>query len=276
MSTILIDADIEQKIETPLTLAGPPPGLPPASRLTLLTRALQEFVSEDTGLESSPVSTVHHGKRVQIERYVFIGPESTHHPFRLAFFGALRGDDRYSPYALTSFIRDLIDDPELATGFHLYFYPVANPTQYVVADGESGGRDLFADLWRDSSRPEPYLIERELAVVQFHGVIALFTPRSLSGLAVQLHGSWSSLKESLVGPVLADAAEFSPLAAAGDWVASRRLSLTSGGNLRPKPFELSVKIPRGQSAREQILALRVTLHSILRHYRTVVAESQHL
>ncbi|MDR1145351.1 MAG: hypothetical protein LBK71_04365 [Verrucomicrobiales bacterium] len=254
-------ADLDPAIHPPLTMHD-------------LLRAL---ATADHGVEYSPVSTVQDGRRVQLERYVFIGPESTHQPFRLAVFGALRGDDRFSPYAIAEFIRDLINQPGLATGFHLYFYPVAHPSQYAdPAATVSAGRDLFVDLWQDSPRPEPYLIERELAVVQFHGVIALFALKGLGGLSVQLHGSWSSLRESLVLPVLADAAEFHPIARPGDWVASRRLSLTAGGGLQPKPFELSVKIPQATPAREQILAQRVTLHSILRHYRAVVAESQHL
>ncbi|MDR1191420.1 MAG: hypothetical protein LBK60_07135 [Verrucomicrobiales bacterium] len=262
MSTHIIDVDLEPKPQPP----------PPAA----LTRALRDLVSAETGLEASPISAAHDARRVQIERYVFIGPESTHHPFRLAFFGGLRGDDRFSARAFAEFARDLIDAPELATGFHLYFYPVTAPSQYGDGPVAVGGGNLFADLWRDSPLPEPYLVERELAVVQFHGVIALLGLDHLGGLAVQLHGSWSSLQEALVQPVLADAAQCHALAPVGDWVATRRQSLTSGGVLRPKPFELSVKIPLTTPAREQARTLRVTLHSILRHYRAVIAESQHL
>jgi hypothetical protein len=280
MSTEIININQESEnpsIKSPLLLADQLRFLTPSSQQLLLSRTIRNFVSPETGLEASPISTVQDGKRVQIERYVFIGPESTHHPFRLAIFGGLRGDDRFSPYAVAEFIRDLVEQPELATGFHLYFYPVSNPTQYANHEAAiSGGRDIFVDLWKDSPRSEPYLIERELAVVQFHGVIALFALKSLSGLSVQLHGSWSSLQESLVQPVLEDAAKFHPIAQTGDWVASRRLSLTSGGDLKPKPFELSVKIPLDEPAKEQILAQRVTLHSILKNYRALIAESQHL
>jgi hypothetical protein len=277
VSTEIINVNQESEnfpIKSPLWLADRLRLLAPGAQQLLLSRIIRNFVSPETGLEASPISTVQDGKRVQIERYVFVGPESTHHPFRLAVFGGLRGDDRFSPYAVAEFIRDLVEQPELATGFHLYFYPVSNPAQY--ASHEAVGRDIFVDLWKDSPRSEPYLIERELAVVQFHGIIALFALRSLSGLSVQLHGSWSSLQESLVQPVLEDAARVHVIAQAGDWVASRRLSLTSGGDLKPKPFELSVKIPLDEPAREQILAQRVTLHSILKNYRALIAESQHL
>jgi hypothetical protein len=280
MSTEIVNANHKEasiEIKSPLLLADQLRFLTPSSQQLLLSRTIRNLVSQENGLEFSPISTVQDGKRIQIERHIFIGPESTHHPYRLAIFGGLRGDDRFSPYAIAEFIRDLIEQPELATGFHLYFYPVSNPSQYANNDfAVSGGRDIFVDLWKDSPRPEPYLIERELAVVQFHGVVALFALKGLSGLSVQLHGSWSSLQESLVQPVLGESGNYYPIAQNGDWVASRRLSLTAGGDLKPKPFELSVKIPLDTPAREQILAQRVTLHSILKNYRAVIAESQHL
>jgi hypothetical protein len=247
------------------------PSLMPDLQRWLVSNAIRDCVVPDNGLEVSPISTVQQGKHIQMERYIFTGPQSDEHPLRLAFFGMLREEDPFSPYAMTGFIQDLVKQPQLAAGLQLYFYPFSCLTRHADRRGGYNKRDIFVDLWKDAPRPEVYLIERELSVVQFHGAVTLLTLQGLGGLSIQSHGLQNdlALQELLVQSALADGGCFCPLASAKDWLASWRMSLTAGGDFQPKPFELSVKIPLNRPAHEQIWAQRMILHSILKNSRAM-------
>lgn len=239
-----------------------------------LLQPLRHLNLEDHGVHYSPITTATDGKRFQIERFVFIGPDSGHQTVRLGVFAGLGRQDRQSPAAVVRFLQDLVASPELATGVHLYFYPVAFPS--ATEDHNSRTGDLFKSLWIDSSLPEPYLLERELAVIQFHGVVTLLGLGHLSGISLQLHGIWTSLQTSLLQPAIQAASRYLPLAQAGDHTASQKISLTTGGDLSPRPFEISIKIPRETNPHSQIQAQRAALHSILQNYRAVISHAQNI
>ncbi|MDD5261575.1 MAG: hypothetical protein PHD76_06960 [Methylacidiphilales bacterium] len=242
-----------------------------------LLHPLRKFTLLENGVQDSPITTVSDGKRFHIERFVFIGPDSGHQPIRLGIFAGIRGQDRHSPAAAVRFLHDLVASPELATGFHIYFYPVAYPHGFNNHQpGLGAGKDLFQLLWKDSPLPEPYLLERELAVIQFHGILSLLGLSNLSGVSLQLHGVWSSLQTTVVQPAVHAASRFLPLAQSGDWTASQKISLTTGGDLNPRPFEISIKVPRETAPRTQINAYRAALHAILQHYRAVISHAQHI
>lgn len=236
---------------------------------------LNELARSQNGLFHSPVTTVGPKGRVVLDRYIFIGPQSSHQPIKLAFFGALRGTDVYTSAALVEFIRHLDAAPELATGFHLYFYPISNPAGFDAGTPYTqAGTDLLLQLWSDSEDPEAYLVEREIAVLQFHGVIGLHSPHHLTGVSGHLHGIGGTLHESVLKPTLEAASAFIPPAQRGDWASTERLTLTAHGDLSPRPFEIEFKVPGNASPVAQVIAFRTALHSILSRYSHVISEAQ--
>jgi hypothetical protein len=236
---------------------------------------LNDLARSQNGLFYSPVTSVGPNGRVRLDRYIFIGPQSSHQPVKLAFFGALRGTDVYTSAALVEFIRHLDASPELATGFHLYFYPIANPGGFEAGTPyTASGADLLLQLWSDSDDAEAYLVEREIAVIQFHGVIGLHSPLHLTGTSGHLHGIGGTLFESILKPTLEAASIFIPAARAGDWGSSERLSLTARADLNPRPFEIEFKVPGSASPVAQVLTFRTALHAILARYRQIISEAQ--
>jgi hypothetical protein len=248
--------------------AGPPLKLRDARDQALAK--LKSLAQDKTYLFHEPVATVARRKRVVLDRFVFAGPETSSEPVRLAFFGSLLPEDPYSLLALAEFVEDLYASPDLATGTHLYLYPATH-----AADGDLR-RPLHEDLWRDSEEAEPYLVERELGVIGFHGVVSLLVQKKLSGFHAQIFGPAGSLYRPLVEKTAERVNHLLPLAASGDWLAAQRLSLLSGSGLKPSPFEVALKVPFEVTASLAINGLRLALHSILSEYRAAISHANHI
>jgi hypothetical protein len=251
--------------------------LTPEARYYGLFQPLKFAAAQGAGLYHSAIQTAAKGGPKRIDRFIHIGRESDRNPVRLGIFAGLRGTDRHSPEAVTNFLLDLESDEVASTGTHLYAYPVTNHHGYVTeSSGLSNGRDLYLDIWQESDDAVPYLIERELSVVQFHGIIVLLGVKNLSGISVQIHGAGATLFDSVIQPAVKAATRYAPPAESGDWAASQHLSLTSGGELRPRPFEVVIKVPLELSPLDQIEAWRTALHGILLSYRAYISEAQNI
>lgn len=221
-------------------------------------KRLRELAAEKTWLFHEPISTVAHGSRVVIDRYVFAGPETSSDPVRLALFGGLAHGEGLSTEALADFASDLFFRPELATGTHLYFYPSAFQAP--------SGRDLYGELWRESDEAEPYLIERELRTIGFHGVVTLQLDSRLRGFHAQLFGPAASLREYLVDKTLE---RVSVLLDSEAGFGIERRTLTTGVGLRPNPFELVLRASPRVSPIRASQSFRIALHSVLSEYRAI-------
>jgi murein peptide amidase A len=180
----------------------------------------------------------------QIPRFTFIGPTGGGDTIRLGVFAAIHGDEPEGTEAIIEFLERLEENPRLARGYHLYVYPVCNPTGFLAQTRtNSSGEDLSKHFWRGSSQPEIYYLERELGVLRFQGVISLQVKNDSD--AFVLRANSEILNQEVIHPAIQATqrrvtAEVSKAERDTD---SPENFLVAGSELSPAPFELQFGIP---------------------------------
>jgi murein peptide amidase A len=251
-----------------------------------LLNPLLELTSHSDYLIGGSVGQVQVRRDVyQIPRFVFIGPTGGGETIRLGIFAGFHGDGPESAEALVEFLQELEGAPQLARGFHIYAYPLCNPTGFVARTRHNvADEDLAAQFWRRSSQPEVYYLERELGVHRFHGVISVNTKNLPGGFLVKT--SSEVLSPVLAPPAIQASQRFLPGYILGG-VPPNDLSdalpddppadfLTVTDELNPAPFELHVGIPKSAPRPSQIHGTVGALKSILDSYRSLLAIGQNL
>jgi murein peptide amidase A len=223
----------------------------------------------------------------QIPRFIFMGPTGGGDTVRLGIFAAIRGDEPQGTEAIVAFLQELENYPELTTGYHIYAYPVCNPSGFAAGTRHNAaGQDLAAHFWRGSDQPEAYYLEREIGVHHFQGVISLGSADIQNPRFFFNGGVDSILRGALASPaMLANRlflAEAQPARVPGSDEFPREPRsdmagfLTRTDELRPMPFEINFEIPRKAPRRTQIVWTLNALKSILDSYRSVVAIRQNI
>lgn len=235
----------------------------------------------------SEIGKFRHGNTVHaIPRFFFLGPGPIDEPVRIGIFAAIHGDEPETALAALEFLRRLLKEPERGRGYHIYVYPVCNPSG--VEDGtrnSRSGADLNREFWKGSKEPEVYYLERELGVLLFQGVIALHADNTTPGVYAYVRGA--TLTEALARPALEAAEAFLPRAAGSvidGFPAKDALIqdhcyegiLSNPAELHPTPFELIFETPQEQPAQLQVEAAVAALDRILVEYRPFLAFGQNL
>ncbi|MBV9673494.1 MAG: hypothetical protein JO076_11815 [Verrucomicrobia bacterium] len=209
----------------------------------------------------------------QIPRYVFVGDQPGESEIRLGIFAGFRGDDIAGPKAVTDLIDDLVTFPGQGRAFRIYAYPVLNPvsdeTKTLCKPRDHNSINATA---RKLKCPEASLIERELFVVQFQGLIVIQTTDEIKGLQAAVHGA--DLRDVVVSPVLASLRSLIPTTE--DSVPGPFLPLTANAGLKQRPFELTFRIPSSGWQPHYSIGLRIALHSALDHYRSYLAQANNI
>jgi protein MpaA len=220
-------------------------------------------------------------KVFQIPRFIFMGPAGGGDTIRLGIFATFHGDEPDGAAALVKFLRELEMEPQLAGGYHIYTYPVCNPTGFIARTRNNlSGDDLTGHFWRGSSQPEIYYLEREMGVLRFQGVLSLQTEKDTGSFGVKT-GS-AILNRALSGPAIQAADKFCSETALetdalrGTSGTHSRNFLTDTDELDPKPFELHIGIPGQASELCKITGTVGALKSILETYRSHMSIAQNL
>ena len=228
----------------------------------------------------------HHGRDpYRLARYVFLGPGAGDEPVKIGIFAALHGDEAGRERArLVEFLLCLHLDPERARGCQIFVYPICNPTGFE--DGTRltrRGHDLQRELWNGSRQPEAYYLERELGVLQFHGVVNL---RSAENNGIHAHVASPTLNKALVQPALKAAGKFLPRDEnrKGDQIIPATTvgrnryewGLGNPAELKPAPFEITLETPRKAPPELQAKATVAALNSIIEEYRPFLASQPNI
>jgi hypothetical protein len=221
----------------------------------------------------------------QIPRFIFMGPPGGGDTIRLGIFATFHGDEPEGAAAMVGFLQELERTPQFARGYHIYAYPICNPSGFMARTRNNhSGKDLTGHFWSGSSEPEIYYLEREMGVLRFQGVISLQTEKDANNFGVII-GS-AILNRALVGPAIQaadrfcseDAMETTPvtgtLRSSPDTHSRNFLTVTD--ELDPAPFELHIEIPGQVSDPCKINATINALKSILDSYRTLLSIGQNL
>ncbi|HXB60305.1 MAG TPA: hypothetical protein VNU95_12095 [Candidatus Acidoferrales bacterium] len=264
-----LDADVLQKQKTPIQ--------------SLLKPLLDLSETSDYLVAGSVGEFTTHDGIFQIPRFIFMGPGGGGDTMRLGIFATFNGDQPEGAEALVQFLRDLELRPQIARGYHLYIYPVCNPTGFVAQTSHNySGEDLTKQFWQGSSQPEIYYLEREIGVLQFHGVITLHTQTDLESFTLEINSA--ILKRALAGPAIQATQRFvsgsvrkAAASSVESWPGSPPVDFLSlGGELNPVPFELQFGIPGYISKYLQAHGTVSALTSILDSYRGLLSVGQNI
>jgi hypothetical protein len=217
--------------------------------------------------------------------YVFVGPHGGDTPVHIGIFAGIHGDEPEGVHAVVQFIQLLEARPELATGYHLTFYPACNPTGLEAGTRHSrSGHDLNREFWRNSPLPEIQLLEADLRTRAFQGLIALHTDDTSDGFYGFVRGA--TLTRHLIEPALAAAEKFLPRNTRPviDGFAARRGVirecyegvLSAPPLTRSRPFELILETPAAPPEYLKQCAFVSALQTILVEYQKLMAYAPNL
>ena len=233
-----------------------------------------------------PSGLFHYGRApYRLARYVFLGPSANDEPVKIGLFASLHGDEAEGTRALVEFLLRLHLEPERARGYQIFVYPICNPTGFEDGTHTTRrGHDLSRELWTGSRQPEAYYLERELGVMQFHGVVNLRSAENTG--SIHAHVAAATLHKALVQPALKAAGKFLPRAEnrAGDRIIPATTvgrnryewGLGNPAELKPVPFELTFETPKQAPPELQAKATVSALYSLLEEYRPFLASQQNI
>jgi hypothetical protein len=236
----------------------------------------------EIGLYSSPVGRfTSNGHLYSLPRYIFLGPTGGGDPVRLGLFAGIHGDEPEGSRALVDFLKALVAHPELAQGYHIYAYPVCNPTGFEDGTRHArSGRDLNRLFWQDAEEPEIYFLEQELEHLRFDGLVSLHSDDTTDGLYAFVRGA--VLTEALARPMLEAAQVFLPRAdgdvidgfPARNAIVDRCYPgvLGNSAKMKPVPFEIVFETPQRADPLLQRLAAQQALLTLLQRYREFIAQ----
>ena len=237
-------------------------------------------------LRYAPVGPfTHGGSEFFLPRFVLRGRRGGGDWLRLGIFAAIHGDEPEGALALRELLYELTTFPILALGYELHAYLICNPTGYEDGTRFSrAGYDLNREFWRGSRQPEVALLEHELTINRFHGVVALHSDNTTDGLYAYARGA--TMTEAIAEPALAAAEAFLPRATAAtiDGFPARHGVikdcyegvLGDPRQLHPAPFDIIFETPQKTPIESQMRAAVAAMHAILREYRATIAYGQDL
>jgi hypothetical protein len=223
--------------------------------------------------------------RYWIPRFIFRGDRSEHPPLKLGIFAGVHGDETAGVLAALDFLRLLEAEPFFGRAYHIYIYPVCNPTGFE--DGTRlarSGLDLNREFWRDSEQPEVRLLEAEIQRQRFDGLISLHCDDTSEGFYGFVRGA--TLTEHLLKPALAAAEGALPVNAApiidgfhaveGIIRTCYQGVLSAPPGANPAPFEIILESPQLAPIALQRQATVLALREIVRHYRRMISFAANL
>lgn len=225
------------------------------------------------------------GQTYTMPRYLFLGPKGGGDIIRLGIFATIHGDEPEGALALTRLVAALEKNPELAKGYCLFLYPVCNPTGFEDNTRHSrSGLDLNREFWKESNEPEVRLLETEIWLHAFDGIITLHADNTSDGLYGYVAGA--VLSENLLEPALHEAEQFLPRNrqrqidgfSARNGVISECYPgvLRAPHNMQRPPFEITLETPQKAPLHRQVEAFSVALQTILVEYRYLMAIAQNI
>jgi hypothetical protein len=241
------------------------------SQAAKLLGHLDQLSQPRGGLYSSPIPAPPHSRLPEIPRYIFVGDQPGESEIRLGIFAGLRGEDHLGAKAIVEFIDDLVAMPALGSAFRIYAYPTVNPLSYTTGPrGKRTDRSLVQEGCPQGK--EAYLIEREIFVVQFHGIVVIHPTEETEGLQAAVYGA--NLHEALVSPILSSLRPLFPTTELPALDSS--FSLTADAVLKQRPFELALCVPRSGWHGLYSIGLRIALHTVVEQYRSYLAQANNI
>ena len=215
-----------------------------------------------------------------LKRYLFEGPSGGGYPISIGLFAGIHGDEPAGTTACVRLLEELVRRPEIAEGYHLYFYPICNPAGFNAGTRCAPcGKDLNREFWKDSAEIEVRVLEQEILQHAFQGLVSFHTDDTSEGLYGFVRGA--VLARSLLKPALAAAERHLPRNRnplidgfpAEDGIISECYDgiLTAPPKLQGTPFEIILETPHHAPEADQVAAFVEATRTILTEYRKFIA-----
>jgi murein peptide amidase A len=245
---------------------------------------LEDLAGRSTHLMRTPVAK-DGATQPLIPRYFYLGERGGGDVIRLGIFAVIHGDEPEGALAVNRLVTLLERDPEIARGYALFLYPICNPTGFEdVTRHARSGKDLNREFWKQSREPEVRMLESEIYLHAFDGLVTLHSDNTSNGVYGYVNGS--VLSENLLEPALRAAEKFLPRNRrpiidgfpARDGIIYRSFEgvLRSLPGMERPPFELTFETPQRAHLHLQVEATAAALQSILQEYREVRAFAQNI
>jgi hypothetical protein len=241
------------------------------SQAAQLLRRLDQLSEAGEYLYRSPISRPAHHKLQPIPRYAFLGDQPGESEIRLGIFAGIEGHNHAGSRAIADFIADLVAFPSLGSAFRIYAYPIVNQGS-LEKSPKQPDRHLSEETRRKLKPGEASILERELFVVQFQGVIVVQTTEENEGLQVTIDNT--SLHNVLVVPIVEALRSLFPTTAYSAFNPS--WSIVAENGLKERPFELTLGIPRSAWESLYAIGLRIALHTAIDSYRSYLAQANNI
>jgi hypothetical protein len=240
--------------------------------LKRLFDSFHELAQQADNLFASPTDAFSVGDRVyHLPRFVFFGPNQGSGPIRLALYAGWNGDDVRGTLALLGLIERLTQNPGLAAGYQLVFYPLVNPTGFQDHTPATRGRvRLETENWATSEAPEIGVLAKEFRLHRIHGWVSLHSTPAHDRIQARIRGL----------PVNAD---FFPVERGRfriDWQTDSAPSsegpFALNGDLPFGSFQLRLDVPAAWPDGLHIQAVAQTVGAFLERYRAAFSYGLHL
>ena len=213
-----------------------------------------------------------------LPRFVFQRTQNAKPRINVGIFAGIHGDEPGGILGLIQLIRALDAHPPIGREYQLWLYPVCNPSGYADGTRRSrGGRDLNREFWKNSAEPEVQLLERELRLHRFNGIISLHCDDVSDCMRGFVNGA--SMSQYLLKPALAAAERALSSNAAsridgfhafnGIIAAREDGALQAPPEQKAAPFEIVLQAPQRAPLQLQAHAFLFALHEILASYRRI-------
>ena len=243
----------------------------PDSQAAQLLRRLDQLSEAGEYLYRFPISRPAHHKLQPIPRYAFLGDQPGESEIRLGIFAGIEGHNHPGSRAIADFIADLVAFPSLGSAFRIYAYPIVNQGS-LEKSPKQPDRHLSEETRRQLKPGEASILERELFVVQFQGVIVVQTTKENEGLQVTIDNP--NLHNVLVLPIVEALRSLFPTTSYSDFNPS--WSIVADHGLKQRPFELTLGIPRSAWESLYAIGLRIALHTAIDSYRSYLAQANNI
>jgi murein peptide amidase A len=253
--------------------------VPLSQSLRDLLLPLLQMVSESDSLRADSLGYWRSGgDSFFLPRFVFQRTQNAKPRINVGVFAGLHGDEPGGILGLIQLIRALDAHPPIGREYQLWLYPVCNPSGYADGTRRSrSGRDLNREFWKNSAEPEVQLLEREIRLHRFNGIISLHCDGVSDGVRGFVNSA--SMSQYLLKPALAAAERALPLNAASringfhafnGVIASREDgAFRAPPEQRAAPFEIVLQAPQRAPLQLQAHAFLFALHEILASYRRI-------
>jgi hypothetical protein len=158
--------------------------------LKRLFDAFYELAQKADSLFASPTEAFSVGDRIyHLPRFILFGNNQGSGQIRLALYAGWNGDDVRGSLALLSLIERLTQNPGMAAGYQLVFYPLVNPTGFQDHTPTTRSRVwLETENWAASEAPEIGVLAREFRLHRFDGWVSLHSTPTHDRIQARIRG----------------------------------------------------------------------------------------